>query len=389
MFFRIFKTKISFGILCAALSVAAVSLTDEQSDEQNQRTVKFYGDYSADALTLPDQLVCVLNQLWKSEFVDQGNVHVKVNEKKCFGTGEGDEEITAIVNLSIDPVTGDTIGKVWYDDQNSTAFNGNDGIVYIKGVVSAAPTPSEPYGRFDISVVEQLNNGGAYTVDGDRLSTMRIIASGHVFKFVGQSRDMTSIPSAPPLFDSFNTFSSFADRNARRAAYNSNGTNTVISYDNSEICFETGSIKDCYSTDDSTATQTVGAYGLYDTAGKKVFAQVITPNQLMIGGTSYLMPYGFGGPIMTSLHGSSSTGPGLVTSSTSATLNGSPIKVAWLARFLQYNTPGSSGLAMDADTRLLLDPNVAGVLIDIRNEIGPLPQAALSFPVRARAGKIL
>jgi hypothetical protein len=389
MILRTFKSKIAFGILCVVLSVAAVSLTDVQSDEQNQRTIKFFGSNSVEALTEPDNLICVLSQLWKSEFVGQGNVHVKVNEKKCFGTGEGDEEITAIVNLSIDPITGDTIGKVWYDDQNSIAFNNNHGIVYIKGVVSSAPSPTEPYGRFDISVVEQLNNDLTYTVDGDRLSTMRIIALGNVFKFVGQSREITSTRPASPAYDPFNTFSSFSDRNSKRAAYNNNGTNTVISYDNSEICFETGSTTDCYSTDDNTATQIVGSYGLYDTAGKKVLTQVITPNQLLIGGTSYLMPYGFGGPIITSLNSSASTGPGLVSSSTSALLNGSPIKVAWLARFLQYNIQGTYSLTMDADTSLLLDPNGAGVLIDIRSEIGPLPQAALNLPVRARAGKIL
>ena len=103
----------------------------------------------------------------------------------------GDEEITAIVNLSIDPATGNTIGKIWYDDQNSTAFNGNDGIVYIKGVVSAAPSSSEPYGRFDISVVEQLNNDGQYAVDGERLSSMRIIATGHPLVMQARRRGAT------------------------------------------------------------------------------------------------------------------------------------------------------------------------------------------------------
>lgn len=387
----ILKSKVALGILCVTLSVAAVSLTDLQSDEQNQRTVKVYGNYSGEALTLPDQLVCVLSQLWKTEFVDQGNVHVKVNEKKCFGTGDGDEEITAIVNLTVDPVTGDTIGKIWYDDQNSTAFNGNDGIVYIKGVVSAAPSSLEPYGRFDISVVEQLNNDGQYAVDGERLSSMRILATGNTFKFVAQSREVAPITAN---LGSFNTFSSYADRQAKRAAYkDNNGTTTVISYDNSNICFKTASnATSCYEINDNAATLTVGSYGLYNSVGTRIFTAVTAANELEIDGNFYYMRSGFGGSISADTDPDTddpSMGPGLVTSTTPANLNGSPVKVAWLARYLTNTTTVPSNLPMDADTRLLLDPTASGVLTDIRSEIGPLPRAALSSTIRARAGKIL
>lgn len=389
------KFQIAIGLLCVGLTVAAVSLTDLQSDEQNRRTTKLFGSYSAEPLSEPDNLICVLSQLWKAEFVDQGNVHVKVNEKMCFGTGSGDEEITAIVNLTIDPATGNTIGKVWYDDLGSTAYapDGdpvNDGIVYFKGVVSAPPSSSEPFGRFDITVVEQNNNDGQYAVDGDRLSTFRIIALGNVFKFVGQSREIVSQPSS---YSSLNTFSSFADRQAKRAAFkNSSGIATFISYDSTDICFKTDSIPaDCYLINDSNAIQTVGSYGLYDAAGTKILTPITAPNELVIGGNPYVMPSGFAGPIFTFNSTNPATGPGLVTSSTSASLNGSPVKVTWLARFLGNNAPGSSNLlpSLNDDTSMLLDPNGAGVLNDIRSEIGPLPRAALNLPVRARAGKIL
>lgn len=314
--------------------------------------------------------------------------------KKCFGTGDGDEEITAIVNLSIDSVTGNTIGKIWYDDRDSIAFNGYDGIVYIKAVVSAAPTPSEPYGRFDISVVEQMNDDGQYAIDGDRFSTMRIVSTGNVFKFAAQTRSVTSVPSdINPAYSSFVTFSSFADRQAKRAAYKSNGgLTTVISYDSMNICFKTAlNLPDCYPINDNSATVTVGAYGLYTTDGSRNFSAVTGHTALAIGGATnyYTMPNGFGGPIFVPGSSDPSTGPGLVTSSTAATLNGTPIKVAWLARTVTSTTPVSSGLTMDADTGLLLDPSALGVLIDIRNEIGRLPQEAISTPVRARAGKIL
>lgn len=375
------------------LSVAAVSLTDLQSDEQSQRTTKIFGSYSAEALSLPDQLVCVLGQLWKSEFAGQGNVHVKVNEKKCFGTGEGDEEITAIVNLSIDPATGNTIGKVWYDDQNSVAFNNNDGIVYIKGVVSAPPSASEPYGRFDISVVEQLNNpiNGVRpdAVDGDRLSIMRIIATGSIFKFAAESKSVISNRNQSPAYSNIETFSSFADRQAKRAAYkDGDNISTVISYDSSDICFKTGSSStNCYLIN-STAAPIVGAYGLYDASGTRILTPIT--GSLLIGGAPYIMPAGFGGPIFAPSSTNATTGPGLVTSSTPATLNDSPVKATWLARSIANTTTVSSSLPMDADTTMLLDPSMAaGVLVDIRSEIGPLPRAALSSPVRARAGKIL
>lgn len=380
------KLKIALCFLCFGLTVAAVSLTDLQSDEQNQRTARVYGNYSSEALTLPDQLICVLNQLWKTELVGQGNVHVKVNEKKCFGTGDGDEEITAIVNLSIDPVTGSTIGKIWYDDQNSVALDGNDGIVYIKGVVSAAPSASEPYGRFDISVVEQLNEDGQYAVDGERLSSMRIVATGNVFKFVAQSRDYDSNTQ---LFSAFGTFSSYADRQAKRAAYkNKLNQTTVVSYDNTDICFKTDTAAtNCYLINNNSVSPTVGSYGLYDASGSRLFPPVTSG--LTIDGNAYIMPDGFAGPIFAPNSTNPTTGPGLVTSSTPATLNGSPVKVAWLARSFLNNTTVVSNLPMNADTSLLLDPGASGVLTDIRSEIGPLPRAALSSTVRARAGKIL
>lgn len=380
------KLKIALCFLCLGLTVAAVSLTDLQSDEQNQKTLKAYGSYSNEALTLPDQLVCVLNQLWKTEFVGQGNVHVKVNEKKCFGTGDGDEEITAIVNLSIDPVTGNTIGKIWYDDQNSVALGNIDAIVYFKGVVSAAPSASEPYGRFDISVVEQLNEDGQYAVDGERLSSMRIVATGNVFKFVAQSRDYDRNTQ---LFSTFGTFSSYADRQTKRAAYKDNqNQTTVVSYDNTDICFKTDTgATNCYLINNNSVTPTVGSYGLYDANGSRLFPPVTSG--LTIDGNPYIMPDGFAGPLFAPNSNNPLTGPGLVTSSTPATLNGSPVKVAWLARSFLNNTTVISNLPMNADTSLLLDPSASGVLTDIRSEIGPLPRAALSSTIRAKAGKIL
>lgn len=374
-------------MVALGLSVAAVSLTDLQSDEQNQRTTKTFDGYSAEALILPDQLVCVLSQLWKSEFVGQGNVHVTVDEKKCFGNGEGDEEITAIVNLSIDPTTGNTIGKVWYDDQASSVSGGNDVIVYIKGVVSAPPSASEPYGRFDISVVEQLNNriGGVSpdAVNGDRLSTIRIIATGNVFKFVAETLNYSTSPTT------ISTFSSFSDRSAKRAAFkNSNGI-TVISYDSSNICFksEEPEPRECFLINDSSADPLVGSYGLYDASGTRILTPIT--GSLVIGGAPYIMPAGFGGPIFAPSSTDPATGPGLVTSSTAATLNGTNIKATWLARSIVNTTTVSSSLPMDADTTLLLNPTSAGVLVDIRSEIGPLPRNAIGTSPRARAGKIL
>ena len=380
-------------MVALGLSVAAVSLTDLQSDEQSQRTTKIFGNYSAEALTLPDQLVCVLRQLWKPEFLGQGNVHVTVDEKKCFGNGEGDEEITAIVNLSIDPATGNTIGKVWYDDQASSVSGGNDVIVYIKGVVSAPPSASEPYGRFDISVVEQLNNRidniRPDAVNGDRLSTMRIIATGNVFKFVAETLNYSTSPTT------ISTFSSFSDRSAKRAAYkNSNGI-TVISYDSSHICFKTGSANPgCFLINDPNADQLVGSYGLYDAAGTRILRPIT--GTLSIDNARYTMPSGFAGPIFAgATHDPNDPGDllGLVSSSTAATLDGSPIKVTWLARTLTNpvltGTNVSLSTSMNADTTLLLDATSAGVLVDIRSEIGPLPRNAIGTSPRARAGKIL
>lgn len=360
-----------------SFAAAAVALSDVESDEQAQRIVPIYGNYTTDALLAPDRIVCVLRQLWKPEFVGQGNVHIEVNEKQCFGNGEGDEAIAAVVNLSIDPSSGDTVAKIWYDDQNSIVYNGEDVVVYIKATVTASPTVGEPYGKFNIDVIEELKQ------TQEVLSIMKITANGNDFKLAVSSNNVGVISTA-------GTFSVYANASTKQGIYSDGANTTVVGFDDQNICYQLQTspptVADCYLKIDPNAVSLVGSYGIYNANGSRLYGG---PHAVRIAGVDYTMPQGFGGQLLDSNSDPDSAGE--ISSATTAALieNGveTPVKIQWLAKTVSNTSIGQQGnISLNADTSLLLDPNL---LTDLRGEIGELPVSSFSLPVRAKAGKIL
>jgi hypothetical protein len=368
-----------FAVGCYAI---AQTLTDLQSDAQTQRVVNSYSGYQTSALTAPDQLVCVLRQLWKPEFVGQGNLHVEVNEKQCFGNGDGSEAIQAVVNLSIDPSTGDTVGKIWYDDQASAAYpiaNTNptsyaDVVVYIKAKVTRAPTSAEPYGAFEIDVVEEVKSSS------EILSIMKIVAGGNDFKVAQKSFFVVGLSN-------LGEFSAFANRLLKQGAYDDGQNVIAIGYDDTNICFKDVALNPvaCRLKASSNPTVTIGSYGIYNADGSRYVGSI---SSLVVAGVTSTMPDGFGGPLMDVSGQSPVFFPREVTTADTVTMNGNmSMKIQRLAKFVAHSDPGAQGnISMNVDTSQLIVP---GTLVDSARSIGALPSAVLNAPLKARGGKLL
>lgn len=389
-----------------ALSIAgafAVTQTEIQLDEEGQKVISLYGnrqvgqnwetDYNDGVLRIPDELVCVLNQLWKPEFVNKGNLHVELNEKRCMGNEEGREAIQTVVNLSVDPSTGQTIGKIWYDDVGSLVYQGaRDVAVYLKVSVTASPNANEPFGRFTIDAVDEDKNTGTL------LSVIKVVAEGTNFKVTGR------IPGNNLTFAGF---SSYADK---QAIYDLDGAGPVnVGYNNDFVCFKnSGQNEDCFPRSLSAQGVFVNAwsYGIYNSDGSRYLDTV---GDLLIDGTTYELAGNYAGVLRTKNGGN---GPGNAMRGTGTasdaefwsnkdavmTLNGQTrnMKVQWLTK--THSVPpsaaarlsaisNSSGIAFTLANSLLGDP--ATLEPAIAKSIGTFPQADFSKPLSAKAGKLL
>jgi hypothetical protein len=365
---------IGFAGLILGCGLSANNLTDMQSDAQTQRTVHQYpfgGIGGTDALTAPDQIVCVLRQLWKPEFLGIGNVHVQVNEKQCFGVGEGDEAIDAVVNISTDPQTGDTVGKVWYNDIGSVVYGGANVTLYFQLRVTASPSASEPYGRFEVDVIEELQ------ATSELISTMKISASGNNFRFAQKTSSVSLISSA-------GVFSMFANAATKQAAYHSGSSPTTIGYDATNICFENSGTTQCFLREAANPTISVGSHGIYNVDGSRYLGTV---SALSVNGTTVSMAGGFGTPITNLVAPNVGEPIGMIDSSATVLMSGQAMKVQWLSRVIEHSDPGILGsISMSVDTNQLLDPNS---LTDFRSSVGPIPSSTLLEPLKAKGGKLL
>ena len=399
-------TRISKALTVLALSIAgayAITQTDIQIDQEGQKVISLYGnhftnaewvtDYNDGVLTIPDELVCVLNQLWKPEFLNKGNLHVELNEKRCMGNEEGREAIQTVVNLSTDPATGQTVGKIWYDDLASLVYgSARDVIVYLKVSVTASPSASEPFGRFTIDAVDEDKNSGLL------LSVIRVQAEGTHFKVSGR------IPGNSV------TFSGYSSHASKQAIYNLNGLGaTNLAYNNDFVCFKnSGQNEDCFPRSLSAQSVYVNAwsYGIYNSDGSRYLDAV---GDLTIDGTTYELAGGYGGVLRTKVGGN---GPGNTMRGTGTAsdavfwtnkdavmqLNGQTknMKVQWLtkthsvppttaARLSQISN--NTGISFSLTSTVLDDP--ARLDPAAAKAIGAFPQADFSKPLTAKAGKLL
>ena len=396
-------TKVLAILTLSVAGVFAVSQTERQRDEEGQKVISLYGnhftnnewvtDYSNGVLTIPDELVCVLNQLWKPEFLDKGNLHVELNEKRCMGNQDGREAIQTVVNLSTDPSTGQTIGKIWYDDLASSTYQSTrDVIVYLKVSVTASPTSNEPFGRFKVEAVDEDKNSGLL------LSVLQVQAEGTQFKVTGR------IPGNNI------TFAGYSSITNKQAIYNLNGTgDTNLAYNDDFVCYKnTGQNEACFPRSLSAQNVYVNAwsYGIYNSDDSRYLDTV---GDLTIDGTTYVMAGNYGGVLRTKVGGK---GPGNAMRGTGTasdaifwtnkdavmTLNGQTknMKVSWLTK--THSVPPSSGARLSAISNnngiaLTLTNNVLGdpTTLDpsVAKGIGAFPQSDFSKPLAAKAGKIL
>ncbi len=392
-----------------ALTVAgafAVTQTEIQLDEEGQKVISLYGnyedqnnpgewitDYNDGVLKIPDELVCVLNQLWKPEFLNKGNLHVELNEKRCMGNEDGRDAIQTVVNISTDPSTGQTIGKIWYDDLGSLVYGGaRDVAVYLKVSVSASPTTDEPFGQFSIDAVDEDKTSGLL------LSVIKVKAEGAIFKVTGR------IPGNNV------TFAGYSSHAAKQAIYDLNGAGaTNVSFNNSFVCFKnSGQNEDCFPRSLSAQGVYVNAwsYGIYDSDGRRYLDTV---GDLLIDGTTYELSGNYGGVLRAKVGGNgpgnAMRGAGIASDAEFWTnkdavmsLNGqtSNMKVQWLTK--THSVPpstaarlstisDSSGIAFTLTNSSLDDP--AALDQAIAKSIGTFPQSDFSKPLSAKAGKLL
>ena len=381
------------------VSVAAVK-TDIVVDTENQGVMSLYGnhqvngewvtDYNDGILNIPHEMVCLLKQVWKEEFLDKGDVHVEISEKKCYV--DGGESVSAIFNMGSNLATGEITGKLWMYDENSTDYQGVSKLLsYIKVSVTKAPGESSKFGRFTIDAVDE-------DVDtGDVVSVFRIQAVDSEFSVVGDISGENTV------------FTGFASASLNEAIYNLNGTgDTSISYNDRFICFKAGnSNEDCFprALDDPNVYVNVWNYGIYNADGSRYFETV---GPLTIDGVNYALVGNFGGVLQTN----DGNGPGNVQRGTgvasdaefytnksiSMDANGvsQPMLLNWL--FKTHSVPPSvakrksqiddnSGIQFTLTADKLGDPSALDP--DIAKSIGPIPRSVFDAPLKAKAGTLL
>ncbi|MDI9330417.1 MAG: hypothetical protein QM527_03690 [Alphaproteobacteria bacterium] len=402
----IFKKIIAGGLLAGVFGVIATGLIDIETDIQGQKIISLYGnDYNAvtsewetlyndGVLTIPDEMVCVLRQLWKPELLNQGNVRVEVNEKPCKGNEDGKTSIAAVANLS-SGVNGNVIGKFWYDDTQSAVYPGSpDVVVYLKVNVTASPTASEPLGRFTIDAADERKS------DGQLLATFRIEPLGNQFKVTGK------IPANNTYF------AAYADFLNKKAVYKLSteagfsAVNPVrLGFNDSHICFQTqGSNEDCFSRDlNAQGVRTnAWAYGIYSLDGSRYTGVV---DYVTVDGVIYNLTGGFGSSLSKRDNPGQGNGPGdasrengdaVFWSNKSATMGAAnvPVRLAWLTKthsvpratsVRKSSVPNGGTILLDANASNLIDP--ATLDASVARSIGSLPNVS-SQAVRVKSGKL-
>jgi hypothetical protein len=425
---RFFKNIKAIGasVLLIGTLAYAVSLTDIQIDEQGQKVYSLYGNYedpdnpgewlttySDGILTLPEEVLCLVRQVWKSEIVGAGNVHIELNDKKCAGNEEGRENIQGVANISIDQSTGRTVGKFWFNETQSILHNGADVVTYIKLTVESSPTASEPYGRFTLDTVEEDTANPQ-----SPLLIAQVIASGSEFKIKGKTPTIG--------------FSGYANSSLGKGIYKFDGRDaTVLGFNNQQICFKAGAnTEDCFprqlSASATNANVKVNAwtYGIYNADGTRyegeagefrllnnsdVFEIVSEVENGVVTSSKFGGTIRYKGPV-NSLFG---TRPGRTTqfgsdgefwtnkdvlmvspTNPSQTI---PMKLQWLvkthsvsplaAKRITDVSIDTSGIVLDASASNLSDPNTVDPTV--AKSIGTLPSSVFSQPLKVKGGRVL
>jgi hypothetical protein len=424
-FFKNIKV-ISASVLLIGTLAYAVTRTDIQIDAEGQKVYSLYGNhedpdnpgewlttYSDGILTIPEEVLCLVRQVWKPEIVGVGNVHIELNDKKCAGNEEGRENIQGVANISIDQTTGKTIGKFWFNDPQSIIYNGANVVTYIKLTVESSPTASEPYGKFTLDTVDEDTANPQ-----NPLLVAQFIANGSEFKVKGKTPTIG--------------FSGFANSLLGKGIYKFDGRDaTVIGFNNQQICFKAGTNpEDCFprllsaSATNPHVKVNAWTYGIYNVDGSRyegeagefrllensdVFEIVSEVTNNVVTSSKFGGTIRYKGPD-NSLFG---TRPGRTTQFGSdgefwtnkdvlmvSPTNPSqtvPMKLQWLvkthsvsplaAKRISDLSIDTSGIALDASVSNLSDSNT--VDSTIAKSIGALPSSVFSQPLKVKGGRVL
>ena len=399
----------------------AINLTDLQLDAEGQKVLSLYGnhelppgsnnwvtEYKDSVLTLPEEIICLFRQVWKPELVDQGDIHVEINDSKCVGNEDGRSVVQAVFNISNDSTTGKTNGKLWIDDTNSLIYSNRDVTTYMKLSVDSSPTASEPFGRFVLDVVDE-----------DRANTQspllvaKVVASGTTFQVTGRTAAIT--------------FAGYVDSATKRGIYRIDGQSTVVlGYNDDQICFKKdNSTEDCFprrlseSLTNPYVKVNAWAYGIYNEDGSRYMTDTSgIPLRFTENNVSkvYELFGGFAGHLRNmdsdpSLYGTRPGGTSAISGSDNEfwsyksvlmdnQANPSqpiPKKLQWLIKThsahplaaKRINDPSinTNGISLDLTTSVLADPTQLDP--STARSIGALPSAVLNAPLKVSAGTVL
>lgn len=409
----------------------AVTLTDIQSDAEGQKVLSLYGNfedtsdplnrvwrttYTAAVLRVPEETLCLIRQVWKSEIVGAGNVRIELNDKKCAGNEEGRDNIQGVANITIDPATGKSIGKFWFHEPQSLSHNGAEVVTYIKLEVESSPTASNPYGSFTLDTVEE--NVASPQIP---LLTARVVATGSEFKITGKS---------PAL-----GFSGYANATQGKGIYKFDGGDaTVLGFNDQQICFKSGTnTEDCFprqlSASETTPNVKVNAwlYGIYNPDGSRYEGEAgefrLLENSdvyeiVSLDSSGNINGSRFGGTIRYKGQGPNSPGYGgrpggttqfgsdaefwtnkdvLMVSPTNPNQT-TPMKLQWIGKIHSVSpfaakritdvSINTSGISLDTSASNLSDPN--SVDSTVAKSIGAIPTTVLlNGTLKVKAGRVL
>lgn len=407
-----YKKKIRYSVgasLLAASAVFAVALTDIEIDAEGQNVLSLYGnqcigevcttEYSSTVLKLPEEVLCLVRQVWKPELLGQGNVHVEINDKKCVGNEEGRDKIAGVFNIGIDPQSGQTVGKLWLSEENSKLHDGKSVVSYIKIAVESTSTVSEPYGRFRLDMVEE-DQGNKQV-----LLAVRVTASGASFQAMGRAQ----------AFE----FNGYVDGVSRKGIYTATGKpRTAVGFNDTNICFQkTGFAEACFprqlAASETNPHVKVNAwnYGIYNPDGTR-FDGSSANLLLQVDADRYEIVDGFGGHIRNFEPSKYGARPGrdviggsdgVFWTNKNVSLIVDPAdrskdiskKIQWLTKTHSVHPDGaknlsnidSSGISLDASPSLLGD--ITELNSDNAKAIGVIPVEVLKSPIKVKAGRVL
>lgn len=378
-------------LLAATIGVGVTALiTDIQRDLQIQKVISLYGPdenqvggaiYNDGILNIPDEQVCMLNQLWIRDILGAGNTKFELNDKKCIGFQDGKDVISGIVNLSSDPVTGNTSAKIWMYDPVSRDYGSTRSVIsYVKVQVTTSPTSAEPFGRFKAEYVAEDS------VTGELLSIFEVEALGAQFKTRGKA-PLTNL-----------SYVAFVDGKQKKGVYKLNSDELVrLGYDNNYVCFKRGSsIEDCFpralarSKTDPLVKVRAFAYGIYNSDGTRYMGPL---SPIVIDDQQYILSE-FGGWL--------SPLPGALTQFGSwvnkeATMNGQFYRIQWISKehsvdpaaAVRLTTLTGSQISLDIDPTILNGPGLGMLEPSNAKSIGEFPISDWRrLPVKLKDGII-